>query len=633
MKPDYKKIGLKVGLEIHQELDTRKLFCNCPSTLRDENPEILMSRNLRPTQSELGAIDRAALAEVLKGKSFKYEIYPDTVCLVEMDEEPPHPVTEEALDATLEAALLMNAKIVDEIHTMRKIVIDGSNTCGFQRTILVATDGFVELEGKRYSIGTICLEEDAARKIAESEDFVGYRLDRLGIPLVEIATGPEFSDTKTPARAALYIGQLLRATGKMKRGIGTIRQDINISIAEGARQEIKGIQELGLIKEVIEREVQRQLNLLKIRDELKRKGAGEIQQKFIDVSGVLEKTECKVIRKTLGEGGKVLAVRLSKFAGLVGFEIQPGRRLGTELADRARIYGKVAGLFHTDELPRFGISQQEVDKLRAAANASDDDAVIIVADQERKARAALEAVAARAGQAIEGVFEETRRALPDGNTEYMRPLPGAERMYPETDIPSIPITEARLRKLKSGLPEIPEKKIDRFIKTYGLSKELAERIVYSENLSLFEGLVEKTAADPTLVVTTLEETMVSLRRADVKVEKIKASDLEQVFSRVTQGKSSKEAVPEILKALAEDLTVDEAMEKLGLAMIERSELEKIVKKTVGENEKMVESRGMAAMGPLMGAVMEQVRGKADGKLVHEILEKELKKLRIKTSGN
>ena len=619
-------MGLRVGFEIHQELDTHKLFCNCPSKLRDEDPHMRVRRRLRPTQSELGEVDRAALAEAIKGKTFSYQVYSDCTCLVELDEEPPHPVNEEALDISLEVALLLNASPVDEVHVMRKTVIDGSNTCGFQRTMLVATDGSLEVSGKRFQILSICLEEDAARKVGESAGLVDYRLDRLGIPLIEIATGPDFSDPITPARAALYIGQLLRATGKVKRGIGTIRQDINISIAAGARQEIKGLQELGLISTVIEREVQRQLALLDIREELRRRGAVKIAKDIVDVTEIFSKTGSKVISRALACGGSVLALRMEKFAGLLGKEIQPGRRLGTELSDRAKIYGNVGGLFHTDELPNYGISGEEVDRLRRELNAGEMDAVVLIADQRVKAATAMEAVVDRANEALVGVPEETRRALMDGNTEFMRPLPGAGRMYPETDIPPIPITTARIRRIRSRLPEPPEKIRASFMEKYGLSQELAERMSLSENLKLFEELVVSTGADPTLIATTIEGTMINLRRDGVKVEGISEKMLKELFTSVAKGDLAKEAVPEVLRLAAQGLGIQEAMEKLGLSKLGVAELEKLVAAVVSENRKLIEERGSGAIDPLMGILMTKVRGRADGKVVHEVLKREIEKL-------
>ncbi len=626
MRLNYEELGLRVGFEIHQELDTHKLFCNCPSGLREEEPPLEVRRRLRPTQSELGEVDRAALAEAIKGKGFNYQVYPDSNCLVELDDEPPHPVNDEALDISLEIAQLLNARPVDEVHAMRKIVIDGSNTAGFQRTLLVATDGSVDADGKRFRIQTICLEEDAARKIGEEAGLINYRLDRLGIPLVEIATGADFSDPHTPATAALHVGKILRATGKVRRGIGTIRQDVNISIAEGSRQEVMGVQELALIPAVIEREVQRQLALLGIRDELRRRGAVKTRGKIVDVSGVFSGTGSRVIKEALARDGVAFAVRLPKFGGLVGKELQPGRRFGTELADHAKLYGTVGGVFHTDELPGYGIAAKEVNELKKATQALDEDAVILVAAPQKNAESALKAVVARANQALDGIPEETRRALPDGNTEFMRPLPGAGRMYPETDIPPIPITPARLRKIKAKLPELPEERRVRLMEEYGLSLELAERVGLSENLELFEELAAETGADPTLIATTIEETMVSLRREGVQVERVQRAALLELLTWVAEGRLAKEAVPDVLRLLAQGASVREAVEKLGLAVIERSELERLVAEVVAANRELVEKRGKAAIAPLMGILMEKVRGRADGKLVHELVERELEKL-------
>jgi len=630
MKIDYENLGLKVGFEIHQELSTNKLFCECPSTLQEKEPTIKVRRRLRPTQSELGEVDRAALAEAIKGKGFSYHVYPETICLVELDEEPPHPLNEEALNIALEISLLLNAKPVDEAHTMRKIVIDGSNTCGFQRTTLVATDGFIENAGERIRLPMISLEEDAARKFGESEELIEYRLDRLGIPLVEITTGPDFSDPYTPADVALKIGQILRATGKVKRGIGTIRQDINISIKGGARQEIKGIQDLAIISTVIEREVQRQVELLEIMKELRNRGAEKVEEKFIDVTRIFSRTGSKVISKSIQARGLVLALKLPKFGGLIGKELQQNRRLGTELADYAKTYGKVGGIFHTDELPAYGISANEVEELKEAAGASQDDAVVFVADTKERAQSALSAVLKRVNQALEGVPEETRRALMDGNTEFMRPLPGAARMYVETDIPPIPIEENRLKKIMKELPELPEQKYKRFIRNYKLSEELAKRMSLSEQAELFEELIKKYRAPPVVVATTLEEVPVSLRRDGVPVENIPSEAFGDVVQLVSKGELAREAIPDVLRHVAKSgATVQDAIQQLGLMRMTRSDVLNLVSLAIRENRKLVDERGEAALKPLMGIIMEKARGRADGKTVHELLEQELRKLKPK----
>ena len=258
----YKKVGLKAGLEIHQQLDTHKLFCECPSMLRQDKPEIIVKRKLYAVAGETGKIDVAAAYEAIKKKTYIYEAYSDTTCLVELDEEPPHLINREALKIALQISLLLNAKPLEISQIMRKTVIDGSNTTGFQRTLLIARDGFIEINQKKIGIATICLEEDAARIIKQDKREKTFRVDRLGIPLVEIATKPEIEEPEEAKIAALKIGEILRAC-KVKRGIGTIRQDVNLSIKGGARIEIKGVQEPKLISKVIEKEVLRQIELVK----------------------------------------------------------------------------------------------------------------------------------------------------------------------------------------------------------------------------------------------------------------------------------------------------------------------------------------------------------------------------------
>lgn len=623
MDLDYENLGLKVGFEIHQELDTHKLFCNCPSVLRDEEPEIVIDRKLRPTESELGEIDRAALAEAAKSKRFKYEIHPDSVCLVELDEEPPHPVNEEARDIALEASLLLNAEPVDEAQVMRKTVIDGSNTAGFQRTILIATNGHIDINGAEISLQTICLEEDAARKIDETADFVKYRLDRLGIPLLEIATSPDFNDAQTPTIAAEKIGQILRATGKVKRGIGTIRQDVNVSIEEGARQEIKGVQELSLITTVIEREVQRQVKLLEIKEELEKRKVSKVEKKIFDVTDIFADTESKVIADSISQGG-VFALRLPGFEGILGTELIPDHRFGTELSDYAKVYGKVEGIFHTDELPGYGIAEKELEKLREKIGASEKDAIVLIADRENKSRKGLKAVAERVNQAFEGVPEETRRALPDGNTQYMRPLPGSARMYVETDVPPEQITEEKISEIKSGLPEKPENKKERYQKEFGLSKELAEQMSTSSKSLLFEEIIAEYNVDPTLVASTLEQTLAQLEREDVPVENITENSLKNAFELISKGKISKDALTQLLKEVGKGSKVKTAVEQLGISKMEEEKIYEIVSEVVENKEDLIKDRGEKAVNALMGVVMKKVGGKADGELVHQILEEKVK---------
>ncbi|MCD5409154.1 MAG: Glu-tRNA(Gln) amidotransferase subunit GatE [Methanocellales archaeon] len=626
---DYRRLGLKAGLEVHQQLDTaNKLFCGCPTKLRDNNESIYeIRRHLHMTESELGEIDRAVMEAVQVQRRFVYKGY-DTTCLVENDEEPPQVLNQEALDIALEVALLLNMRVVDETHTMRKIVIDGSNTSGFQRTALIASNGNIVVDGSAVRIDILCLEEEAAQRIPD--DGRTYSLDRLGIPLVEIGTAPDITTPEQARSVAEHIGIILRSTGKVKRGIGTIRQDVNISIAEGARVEIKGVQTLNLIKSIVENEVTRQVGLLRIREELKKRGAMRIKADVIGVSDIFANTRCTVIETAL-KSGIVMAVNLPNFGGLVGREIQSNRTLGAEFSDHAKRFG-VGRIFHTDELPKYGITKTEVNTVRKKVRAGPDDCVVIAAGDEGQVRSALNAVVKRANEALDGVPEETRRALPDGNSAYMRPLPGAARMYPETDVLPVRISKKRLKRIKRSLPELFQERKERYMKDYGLNEELAELITRSANAPLFEQIMRLNIS-PTLVVMTLEATTSELKRRGVPVQNLEAMHFIELFELICANKIAKEGIPRVLEGLANnpDKTAEEIASEAGLQTLDRVAIESVIERIVQSKRAFIKEKGYGVIGPLMGVVMLELRGKVDGKLVSTILKEKVSDI-IKERG-
>ncbi|WP_435347550.1 Glu-tRNA(Gln) amidotransferase subunit GatE [Haloarchaeobius sp. HRN-SO-5] len=616
---DYDELGLVAGLEIHQQLDTdAKLFCHCPTELREpEESTREFTRYLHPTKSELGEIDEAALEESQVEREFTYLGY-DTTCLVEEDEEPPHRLDGEAQRVVLEIAQLLDMTPVDVAHVMRKIVVDGSNTSGFQRSTLVATDGEITTDDGTVRIADLMLEEESAQRVEESDEGVTYSLDRLGIPLVEIGTKPDISSPAQARSAAERIGMLLRSTGHVKRGLGTIRQDVNISIADGARVEVKGVQSLDDIDDIVRNEVGRQVELLAIRDELHERDAhvGDVQ----DVTAVFSDTDSGVVRGALDDGGAVFAVPLYGFDGLVGREIQPDRRLGTELSDHAKRHG-AGGIFHTDELPAYGVTEAEVAALRDAVGAGPEDAVAMVAAGPDVAEAATEAAATRAETALDGVPEETRGANEDGTTRYLRPLPGAARMYPETDVPPVELDPSEVEE-----PELLTEKVERYQSEYGLDAGLAEQVAYGQHMPLFESVVED-GVDATLAAGTLESTLTELRRDDVPVENLTDDHLRETLELVDAGDVPNEGVPDLLTALAEtpDLTAEEAVEREGLGGVDEAEVREAVAEVVERNADQVEAQGMGAFSALMGECMGALRGKASGDVVSDALREEIQK--------
>ncbi len=619
---DWEKLGLKMGLEIHQQLNTKhKLFCPCKTELVDEEFNEIVKRKLRPTQSELGEIDRAALQESMRDLNFKYEAYNQHTCLVESDDEPPHSLNKEALEICITIATLMNMHIVDEFHTMRKQVIDGSNTGGFQRTGLAATDGYLDTPYGRVAIESLGLEEDAARRIETTEDYTEFRLDRLGIPLAEITTDPSMHHPDQVREVAYMIGQVLRSTN-VKRGLGTIRQDLNISIEKGARVEIKGVQNLDLMSEIVENEVQRQLALIEIKEELNKRNA-KVLEEIHNLDTLFENTESKI----LSSAESIKAVVLKGFNGLIGKEVQPNRRFGTEIASYAKKRG-VSGIFHSDELPAYGITQKEVDSVKDYLNIDPQDAFIIVAHDEDIAISALEEVKRRAKLGFEGVVEETRKSLDDGNTEYMRPLPTANRMYLETDIPLFKITEDMVEPIKNNLPELPDVKKERIIKEYNLSEDLASQLVKRLEADIFEEILADVKVDPTPVASLLAYDLREIKRDGYDIKILTTKHLKDIFQLLADSKIAKDSVTKLTTCVIQSPSeeIEEIAKNNNLTLLSQEDVEKIIDDIVMKNEAMVKERQMGAMGPLMGMSMKELKGKADGSLVNKIVKQSIQKL-------
>lgn len=632
---DYREVGLKVGLEIHQQLNTHtKLFCNCPVKLVDDeklSKSVSFVRFLRATRSELGEVDTAAAFEFQRKRLYKYLAPLDASCLVELDEEPPHPLNREALITALALAISFNSFIVDEVHVMRKIVIDGSNTTGFQRTAIVALGGYINDEEGVIGIQSIAVEEDAARKITEEANAVTYSLDRLGIPLIEISTAPDITSPIQARRVAEKIGLMLRFTGKARRGLGTIRQDLNLSISGSPKIEIKGVQKLELIPKVIEEEVRRLIGLKMIRDELRKRGVTQAEveaQKPVDVTDILRRSLSRLVLEGIKGGGRVYAVKLPKFDGILGVELQHGRRFGTELADYAKQWAGVKGVIHSDELPGYGIDEDILKELRYALQTDSMDAFVIVVDKPEKAVRALEVVKDRCAKAIEGIPKETRAANEDGTTRYMRPQPGAARMYPETDIPPIRITVELLEEAKKLMPPTVDDKIKQFIYQYNLSFELAKQLVYSDYLTLYEELVKAYGVNPKTLATLFTTVYGELKKNGIDLDVVDDIFFHKIAIAITHlGDVSKEDLITIATALYQkpDASVDEIVKSLSLQRIGYDELRNLVRTKINELADEIRKRGDKAFQYLMGKVMAEVRGRADGKTVAMIVREELEK--------
>ncbi len=493
---DYADLGFMVGLEVHQQLLTsRKLFCRCPAGIYNSSKhhaEVL--RHMRPTLSEMGEYDGTALMEFKTRKNIIYLLNNETVCTYEMDDAPPFEIDDVALDRSIAVGMLLGCNIVGEVHITRKQYLDGSIPTGFQRTAIIGTDGDIPFGQKNIHIRQISIEEDSCREVSDKGHERVYRTDRLGIPLIETVTDP---DMKTPEEAR-DVGQLIRhlarASGLVRTGSGAGRQDVNVSVTGGTRVEIKGVSSLRAIPRLVHNEALRQRTLVGIKGELERRGVTSetISDEGFDVTSIVRGTDCKYIAKAVKKGATVMAIPLPGFQGLLQLQTQPRTSFLKEISDRIRVIACI------DDLPNLALSTQEVptlssgewDRVVRACSVKADVPVIVVWGRCKDTETAVKEIAIRAREACLGVPQETRQALDDGTNGFERILPGADRMYPDTDLPPIPLSDERVDSIRNSLGLRPWERITR-LKELGVGENLAERLSRHRAWELFEHLHQK----------------------------------------------------------------------------------------------------------------------------------------------
>ncbi len=606
---DLTKLGLKCGIEIHQQLDGRKLFTPYPTTIAENNEyDFEVKRYMRAAAGEGGKVDVAAKAEAQKQKQFIYQGSNESAGLIETDSEPPISISSSALKASLQFAKMLNSNISPVIQVMRKTVADGSNTTGFQRTALVARGGELETSEGIVRIENISIEEDSCKTIENHPDKKIYHLDRLGIPLIEVGTAPDIKTPEHCKETAKKLGDYLRALPNCKRGLGTIRQDVNVSIKGGVRVEIKGAQDLKQVPELVTLEATRQHNLLKLKDKLKEKNLiiqNNMEQ--IDLTTLLAHSTSKILVKNKEKNGVIKAIKLDGWNGLTGRELTPNYRVGTELSGRAKIHAGVGGIFHSDELPNYGITAEEVAKIRTKLGCKREDAFVLVADKVARATMALTAVNERLKEFFKGVPMEVRKAHPDGTSRYLRPMPGAARMYPETDVPLIISKECGTIEL----PELIEEKVKRYEKEFKLNKDLASFTARSTNSLLFEELATKhKEIKAAFIAETIGPTLIELKRKhNIATEKITEKNLKELFNYLAENKLNKDNMQQAL--------TDTAMGSFSIDKfkgIDSKELESTIQKIIDENQG-------APFGALMGKAMAALKGKASGQEISSTIKK------------
>jgi glutamyl-tRNA(Gln) amidotransferase subunit E len=584
---DYGEVGLIAGLEVHQQLLTeRKLFCQCPTGRYTRTHDGTVLRHMRPTLSELGVYDGTALMEFKTRKHIVYLLNRENTCTYEMDDTPPFPVNQKAVDVAIEQCLMLGCDIVDELHIARKQYLDGSIPTGFQRTAIVGVNGRLPFRGRTLTITQVSVEEDSCREVSDRGHLIVWRTDRLGMPLIETVTAPDLRTPDEVEEAILLVGRVCRSTGHVRVGLGASRQDVNVSVRGGRRVEIKGVPRAGWAPALVHGEGVRQTNLLRLRDELHRRGLAEpdaIGIETTDVTDLFASSNLEPLRGDawervvssegrrpefeLGEGPfRVLAVRLPGLGDTLSWPTQPGRTFAHELAGRVRV---VSGLdqppilFHSEDWPTA--ARDELDALRMAVRCGSDDGLVVVWGPEADTQTAAEEIRIRYADATDGVPHETRQPFPDGSTDFERILPGPDRMYPDTDSPPTRVTRERVERLRETLPERPWEREARYADA-GVPTSTAHYLIRRGGAARVDQVVEDCGADLRFAAFFFGERLKGLRRSGVAVHDIPEERWCELFRAFVEHPARREAWAALVTRLADEPreTTTEALRALGL---------------------------------------------------------------------
>jgi len=625
---DYADLGLKVGLEIHQQVLTqKKLFCRCPARQYSKEFDAEILRHMRPTLSELGEYDGTALMEYKTRKEIIYQINHKSVCTYEMDDTPPFEINDQALEIALEIALLLNYKLVDEIHIARKQYLDGSIPTGFQRTTIVGIDGWIPYKDRKINLIQLGLEEDACREISDVGHQRVFVTDRLGMPLIEMVTGPEMHTPQEAADVANILRYLVRSTGKVRTGIGAARQDVNVSIAGGTRIEIKGVHRIPLIPLLIYYEAMRQHALLKIRQELKKRGITNktFQTNSHDVTQLVAHSTWDPIRMALKRGEKVHAVNLKNFMGILSYPTQTGKVFSKEISDRIRIIACLTRLPNmlTSESTEETIESFTWNKIRKTLKTASRDSVILVWGMEEDISTAVKEIIIRAKEAVSGVPGETRQAMIDGTNGFERILPGPDRMYPDTDLPPLEILPDRIENIGRNVPVRIWEREKKYQK-WGIPEHLWTIIAISPKATFFEELVHKYSVPPTMIARFLFEISKYWRRNGFDFDHLKDTDWHIFFSMAEKNPVLLEKGKNLLeKYMQEKNRLEIILESFLIDGKSKKTLESKIAEIIGQFRGKVKSENEHKyfMGLAMSTFRGFIRGEEVSRKLSEIIGK------------
>lgn len=622
---DYAAVGFKSGLEVHQQVFTqKKLFCRCPAGRYSTQHDAELLRHMRPTLSELGEYDGTALMEFKTKKEIIYQINRETVCTYEMDDTPPFELNEEALDIALGIGMLYGCSMVDEIHIARKQYLDGSIPTGFQRTTIVGVDGKVPYRDREIHIVQLGLEEDSCREVSDIGHRRTYVTDRLGMPLIETVTGPDMKTPQEVAEVGELLRRLVRSTGRVRTGMGAGRQDVNVSVTGGTRIEIKGVPRIPRIPLLTYNEAMRQWNLLRLREELRKRGVTteSYQSTTTDVTKLLKKTLFQPVSSTVASGGIVNCVLLRGFKGLLRWQTQTDTFFSREISDRVRVIScltTLPNIIHSDS-PSETLSTSEWQSIKKAVGATDSDTIVLVWGDKQDSESGAREIDIRSKEATVGIPSETRQALRDGTNGFERILPGPNRMYPDTDLPPKRITHERLERIKATLPQ-PVWEREAWYYKLGIPNDVVQPLSVSAFAPLFEVAVKEWKLNPTTVAVALVQWAKRLERKRGSSSDLSPETMKQILFAYKNGAIAREGV---YVAMSRVSNLQEFSTDTLPAMCSEKELLETIKTCEAEVAKLVLRDQANRIEILMGLVMEKVRGRIEGAMVAQKVGFEVK---------
>ena len=624
---DYQRVGFRSGLEIHQQLKTkRKLFCRCPAGCYSTEVDAEILRHMRPTLSELGEYDGTALMEFKTRKEILYLLNKETVCTYEMDDAPPFEIDPEAVQIALEIALLLDINLIGELHIARKQYLDGSIPTGFQRTTIFGIDGQIEACGRKIGIIQLGLEEDSCREVSDEGHTITYRTDRLGMPLIETVTYPDMQTPAEVAETAEIIRRLTRATGKVRTGHGAARQDVNVSVTGGTRIEIKGVPSIRRIPRLVYNEAMRQYELLKIRDELNARGITEdtFESRSADVTGIVRDTTYVPIRHAVDNDFHVHAVKLTGFKDILNWQTQEHTYFGQEISDRVKVIACLMdhpNILHTDST-ELGLSRGQWNRIRKRLKADIKlkDTVVLVWGSKADVKTAVEEITIRAREATVGVPEETRQAFHDGTNGFERILPGPQRMYPDTDEPPFAIQDAWIEAIKKTLPDRPWESRRRLVEL-GLSENEARLIADTLQGPLFEQMIGEGSWNTKRLSRFFVRDYRYFSRKRWSVDRLTSDGLALLKTLTDAGELEKDALTYVikdwvfrqtddLKAVLADYVKTGAEDITLQAMIQQAQKEQFT---------LINKSKASRLNYFMGRLMDSLRGRVAASVVRESL--------------